>query len=93
MPPGRSDPRPELSNTESVLKPPAGGGLAWSGQIPHLKWTQFYTRVLTKLVDRPGLELHLDLRVPPEGEVTEATHDEVSTALRELGLDDEVTGG
>jgi hypothetical protein len=75
-------------------QPPTGAdGLSWSGQIPHLKWTQFYTRVLTKLVGRPGLELHVDLRVPPGGEVTEATRAEVATALRELGLDDEVTGG
>jgi hypothetical protein len=28
-----------------------------------------------------------------EGGVTEATRDEVAAALRELGLDDKVTGG
>ena len=71
----------------------AGGGLSWSGRIPPQKWTQFYTRVLTKLVGKSGLELHLELRVPPEGEVTEATRDEVATALRELGLDDDLREG
>jgi hypothetical protein len=66
------------------------GGLAWSGSIPPQKWTQFYMRILTKLVGRPGLELHVDLRLPNDADVSEALRKDVELALRELGLDDEV---
>jgi hypothetical protein len=84
---GRSAEAHVQVSTMVVQPPSAAGGLSWSGQIPPQKWTQFYTRVLTKLVGKPGLELRLDLRVPPGGEVTETTRDEVAAALRELGLD------
>jgi hypothetical protein len=69
------------------------GGLTWSGAIPPQKWTQFYMRILTKLVAKPGLELRVDLRLPASAEVSDATKSEVELALRELGLDDEVGRG
>jgi hypothetical protein len=77
----------------SGAKPALGGGLTWSGAIPPQKWTQFYMRILTKLVAKPGLELRVDLRLPTDAEVSDATKSEVELALRELGLDDEVGRG
>lgn len=71
---------------------PTGTGLSWTGRIPAQKWTQLYTRVLTKMIGRPGLEIHVTLRLPPEAAVSDAERDDVAAALRDLGLGDDVTG-
>jgi hypothetical protein len=70
----------------------AAEGLSWSGEVPSQKWTQFYTRVLTKLVGKQGLEIRVQLRIPSDASVSEAARDEVAAALRDLGLDDTVNG-
>jgi hypothetical protein len=90
---GRSAEAHVQVSTVMVQPPSAGGGLAWSGQIPPQKWTQFYTRVLTKLVGRSGLEIRVELRLPPDAGVSKTERDEAAVALRDLGLDDEVKGG
>lgn len=90
---GRSAEAHVQVSTVVVQPPSAAGGLSWSGQIPPQKWTQFYTRVLTKLVGKSGLEIRVELRLPPDAGVSETGRDEVAVALHDLGLDDEVRGG
>ena len=90
---GRSAEAHVQVSTVVVQPRSAAGGFSWSGQIPPQKWTQFYTRVLTKLVGKSGLEIRVQLRIPPDAGVSETGRDEVAVALHDLGLDDEVKGG
>jgi hypothetical protein len=59
----------------------------WDGEIPHQKWTQFYNRILSKFASRKGLKLMVTV------DILNASAEEVEemrTALRELGLGDDV---
>lgn len=59
----------------------------WSGEIPHQKWTQFYNRILSKFAARKGLKLLVAV------DISDASMEEVEemrSALRELGLEDDV---
>ena len=47
-----------------------------------------YSKVLTKFVKTPGLKIRISLELPPDADVSEATLNEARTALRELGLDE-----
>jgi len=60
----------------------------WNGEIPHQKWTQFYNRILSKFAVRKGLKLTVSV------DILDASLEEIEdmrTALRELGLIDNVT--
>lgn len=64
--------------------------IQWSGTIPPRKWMQFYTKVITKLANSPGLTVRVSLEAPAEGENGSAKLEEIKSALRELGLDEDV---
>jgi hypothetical protein len=51
----------------------------------------FYTRVLSKFASGKGLKLTLKVEVAPEGGVSQQKIDETRSALRELGLSEDVT--
>lgn len=73
--------------------PPSGTseiGLRWEGTVPYQKWMNFYTKVVSKYVTLPGLKLKVEFEVPPSTTVTEAKLEETKTALRELGLNEEI---
>ena len=64
--------------------------IQWSGMIPPRKWMNFYTKVITKLASSPGLTLRVSLEAPAEGERASAKIEDIKSALRELGLDEDV---
>jgi len=59
----------------------------WSGEMPHQKWSQFYTRVLIKHVAGNKLKLTIDMDL---SDVTDEDIEQMRIALKELGLDDDV---
>jgi len=59
----------------------------WSGEMPHQKWSQFYTRVLMKHVVGNKLRLTIDLAL---SDITDEDIEQMRIALKELGLDDEI---
>jgi hypothetical protein len=63
----------------------------WSGSIPPLKWMLFYNRVLAKYVSGSGLSVSVKVEAAPAGGLSKQRVEETRIALRELGLDDEVT--
>ena len=65
--------------------------IRWSGTIPPQKWMNFYTKVLSKFVASPGLTLRVSFESPADGEHAKAKVDEIKSALRDLGLDEEAT--
>ena len=50
----------------------------------------FYTKVLSKFASERSLKLTLKVDVTPEGGVSQQKLDETKSALRELGLNDDV---
>jgi hypothetical protein len=62
--------------------------LVWSGEIPHQKWMNFYTKVLSKFAAAPGMKVTLRVDVAPADGISPQKVDETRVALRELGLND-----
>ena len=63
-------------------------GLSWSGEVPSQKWMNFYTKVLTKLGAGNDLSLNVKVKCKPQAGVSKQKIEEIKSALRELGLDD-----
>lgn len=60
--------------------------VTWSGVVPPQRWTQFYTKALSKFSVEQGVRLKLTVSVDIEGDVAEHREQEFRAALRELGL-------
>jgi predicted DCC family thiol-disulfide oxidoreductase YuxK len=71
--------------------PVAPGVLRWSGTVPPQKWMNFYTKVVSRFASAPGLKLTVALEVPVPPDQAKSKSDETKTALKELGLSDEVS--
>lgn len=69
------------------------GVLRWSGEVPTQKWMNFYTKVLSRFATGKGLKLSVSFEVTTEGGVSKQNVEETKTALKELGLNDEVDTG
>ena len=67
-----------------------GSPLSWTGEIPPQKWMNFYTKVLSKFASERSLKLTLKVHVAPADGVSQQKRDETKSALRELGLNDDV---
>ncbi|HSN78644.1 MAG TPA: DUF499 domain-containing protein [Anaerolineae bacterium] len=76
---------------EHAERPAAATVLTWSGDVPSQKWVNFYMKVLTKLAATHTLQLSLHVRASGAPGISQQKAEEVSGALRELGLDDRVT--
>jgi hypothetical protein len=70
------------------LPPASITRLVWSGEVPHQKWMNFYTKVLSKFASTAGLTITLRVEVAPVEGVSPQKVDETKVALRELGLKD-----
>jgi hypothetical protein len=64
--------------------------LAWSGEIPPLKWMNFYSKVLTRFITDGGVKLTLQMEISPEKGISRQKIDEARIALRELGLNEDL---
>jgi hypothetical protein len=85
-------PEPKPSDTQSGPEPTQLTlGLTWSGEVPSQKWMNFYTKVLTKLGVGNDLSLNVKVSCKPQGGVSQQKIEEIKSALRELGLDDNLS--
>ena len=73
--------------------PPGEQIIGWRGTVPPQKWMNFYTKVLTRFATNPGLKLEVGFEVPVEREQAPGKTAETRAGLKELGLDDNVSGG
>lgn len=69
---------------------PAPAGISWVGEIPPQKWMNFYTKVLSKFASARGLKLTLKVEVASDAGVSKQKIEETKSALRELGLNDDL---
>ncbi|MBD1838873.1 DUF499 domain-containing protein [Coleofasciculus sp. FACHB-501] len=72
------------------LLPTLPNQLTWSGEITPQKWTQFYTKVLSKFSANKDLKLNLKVEVVVNGEISSQRIEETKVALQELGLDSDI---
>jgi Protein of unknown function (DUF499) len=82
---------PEVPIEQPPSTTPVALGLTWTGEIPPMKWMNFYTKVLSKFASTRGLKLTLKVEVGSEGGISQQKLDETKSALRELGLNDDVS--
>jgi hypothetical protein len=65
-------------------------GFRWRGTVPPQKWMNFYTKVLSGLSTQPGVTIQVSFDVPPTDAPLDTKIEATKTALRELGLSEEV---
>lgn len=75
-------------------EPPPGleiSGFQWTGEISPQKWMNFYTKVLSRFATAGGLKLTVTVDVDPPGGTTMTKAEETKVALRELGLQEDLS--
>ncbi|HYE73118.1 MAG TPA: hypothetical protein VEF04_07305, partial [Blastocatellia bacterium] len=83
-------PAPDSQPPSKPASATTAARMTWTGEIPAQKWTNFYTKVLTKFSAGKGLRITLQLEIAPENGISPQKIEETRIALRELGLSDEV---
>ena len=86
----RVDVRISTVSVPDAPLPPAAGTIAWRGTVAPQKWMTFYTKVLTRFVSAPGLKIEVAFEAPTKPGRTKSKTEETKTALRELGLSEDV---
>jgi hypothetical protein len=87
---------PHITDTNRPTDPPVPpldaplAGFRWSGEVPALKWMNFYTKVLTRFATGDGLTIKVIVDIAPPSGVPKSKLNETKTALRELGLNETV---
>lgn len=79
------EPPPQSSTPPEVVRQ-----LRWEGEIPRQKWTNFYTKVVSKFGVDADLRINLRLDISATDGLSPQKIEEMKIALRELGLDDGV---
>ncbi|HNZ11158.1 MAG TPA: DUF499 domain-containing protein [Smithellaceae bacterium] len=64
--------------------------ISWSGEIPPQKWMNFYTKVLSKYAVGNEMKITLTIEVKQAAGISSQKIEETKTALRELGMGDDV---
>jgi hypothetical protein len=79
-------------SSETTPPPPTSslGTITWRGRVSPQKWMTFYTKVLSRFANTPGLQLEVSFEVPTGADQAKSKGDETRTALRELGLPEDV---
>lgn len=75
----------------ATIQPELFPHIQWSGEIPAQKWMNFYTKVVSKFAAGQGVKLKVTFEATPEGGVSKQKLEETRAALRELGLDGDVS--
>jgi len=65
-------------------------GLSWEGSVPLEKWMKFHRKVLSRFHAEEGLKLTVKVEARPEGGMSNLKVEATRTALKMLGLSDEV---
>jgi hypothetical protein len=89
---GMAEPAVPLTGERGAPSAASIPRLVWSGDVPHQKWMNFYTKVLSKFAATAGMKLTLRVEVAPAEGISLQKVDETRVALRELGLKDSLEG-
>jgi len=64
--------------------------LRWIGKVTPQKWMNFYMKVLTPFINKSTLNLKVEFEIKSEEGISEQKISQIKTALRELGLPDDI---
>lgn len=64
----------------------SSSGIRWTGEVPPQKWMNFYTKVLSRFSNTPGLVIRVSFEVPDAKDGPAGKADETRSSLKELGL-------
>jgi len=64
--------------------------ITWNGEIPYLKWMNFYQKVIAKHAGSSSIKIGVSLVIENNSGFSDQANDELKSALKELGLKDEV---
>lgn len=64
---------------------------SWKGEVPPQKWMNIYSKVLSGFAREGSLRLTLNVEISSEKGIPKERIEEMKVALRELGLNDEIT--
>ena len=78
--------RDSEKKSEAMVK-----GITWRGEVPTQKWMNFYTKVVGKYATEKGVKLVVELQVKPEAGISQQKVEETKAALRDLGIEGDVT--
>ena len=81
--------KPEPVVTE-VTRLPTVEKLTWEGVVPPQKWMTFYTKVLSRFPIGEDMKLTVKVDIQPKEGIPKQKVEETKTALRELGLSEEL---
>lgn len=80
---------PDFSGGESAPSVQVVPRISWSGDIPSQKWSMFYQKVLMRYVG-PDLKVSVKFETAPDEGISILKVEETKSALRELGLLDDI---
>jgi hypothetical protein len=83
-------PEERLGGREAGGSKTGSSAISWRGEVPAQKWMNFYTRVITKLGVSNRLKLTVNVEYKFADVTTKQKINDVKSALRELGLNDQV---
>jgi hypothetical protein len=92
--PAGGEPTPAATPATDTPPTPVTGKLThlkWTGEVPSQKWTNFYTKVLSRFAIGKGLKLTVSAEVTDAAGISKQKVDEMKVSLRELGLEDNVS--
>ncbi|MCY2928835.1 MAG: DUF499 domain-containing protein [Planctomycetota bacterium] len=81
------------ARSEPPSPQPTPGRLVWSGEVPAQKWTNFYMKVLSKFASDRSVSMSIRAEITVDGKVSPQKLEETKTALRELGMSDNLSTG
>lgn len=82
---------PPAEPVHTPTTPAKVAGIEWMGDVPAQKWMNFYTKILSRFAATSGLKLTIQVEISPPDGISKQTLEETRNALRELGLDDNIS--
>jgi len=84
----KDETKPQIPETPTPTPTLGKTKISWSGQVDTKKWNVFYTKVLAKFAANPNLKITVKFEVEDDAANAEQKKEETKTALREMGLDE-----
>jgi len=82
------DDKTKVTTSTVPPKPIGKAKISWGGQVDTKKWNVFYTKVLAKFASNPNLKVTIKFEVEEDLINAEQKTEETKTALKEMGLED-----
>ncbi|GAP68724.1 hypothetical protein BA6E_104172 [Bacteroidales bacterium 6E] len=86
----KDETKPPIPDLKVTTTPAIKTKISWMGIVDTKKWNVFYTKVLAKFAANPNLKITIKFEVEEDPSNAEMKIEETKTALKEMGLDDNI---